>query len=106
MAVTLDDIRAARDHLAPLVRNTPLKRSSSLSDRTGGDVHLKLENFQRTGSFKVRGALWKIHNLTAAERDAGVVAASAGIASVRDRSTLVKEVAVGQAIRDVRLGDV
>jgi threonine dehydratase len=76
--VSLDDILRARDAIQSTVRNTPVKRSGSLSARTGGDVWLKLENFQRTGSFKVRGATWKIRNLTDDERKAGVVAASAG----------------------------
>lgn len=78
MAISLDDILRARDAIQSTVRNTPVKRSGSLSARTGGDVWLKLENFQRTGSFKVRGATWKVHNLSAAQRKAGVVAASAG----------------------------
>lgn len=78
MAITLADIQAARDAVGALVRNTPIKRSTTLSRLTQSDFHLKLENFQRTGSFKVRGALNKIHNLSDDERARGVVAASAG----------------------------
>ncbi len=77
-AVTLADIEAARSVIADVVRNTPLKRSTTLSELVGGELHLKLENFQRTGSFKVRGASWKVHNLSQEERATGVVAASAG----------------------------
>jgi threonine dehydratase len=76
--VELADVQKAWDVVRGQVRHTPVKRSSSLSQLSGGDFHLKLENFQRTGSFKVRGALNKVHALTAAERKAGVVAASAG----------------------------
>ncbi len=76
--LSLADIRAAHAYIRPLVRQTPIKRSATLSETTGTDLHLKLENFQRTGSFKVRGALWKTHNLTDDEKRAGVVAASAG----------------------------
>jgi threonine dehydratase len=76
--IELADVQAAWKVLRGEVRRTPLKRSSSLSELTGGDFHLKLENFQRTGSFKVRGALNRIHALTAEERAKGVVAASAG----------------------------
>ncbi len=76
--ITLADIEAARAVLKDVVRNTPLKRSTTLSDLTGSDFHLKLENFQRTGSFKVRGATWKVENLTDEEKAKGVVAASAG----------------------------
>jgi threonine dehydratase len=76
--VELADVQKAWDVVRGQVRHTPVKRSSSLSQITGGDFSLKLENFQRTGSFKVRGALNKVHALTSAERKAGVVAASAG----------------------------
>ena len=74
----LPDVERAWDVVRGQVRHTPVKRSSSLSQMTGAEMHLKLENFQRTGSFKVRGAINKVHHLTAAERRAGVVAASAG----------------------------
>jgi threonine dehydratase len=77
-AIELADCQKAWDVVRGQVRHTPTKRSSSLSQMTGAEMHLKLENFQRTGSFKVRGALNKVHALTPAERKAGVVAASAG----------------------------
>ncbi|MDX1610968.1 MAG: threonine ammonia-lyase [Candidatus Thermoplasmatota archaeon] len=83
LPVTLDDIHAARDVLAdPLergvIKRTPTIRSDALSEQTGGDVFLKLENLQRTGSFKVRGAYNKIHSLPEEARKRGVIAASAG----------------------------
>lgn len=78
MQLGLQEIQAAHEVVRSLVRHTPVKRSSSLGQITGGEFSLKLENFQRTGSFKVRGALNKIHHLTPEERKAGVVAASAG----------------------------
>lgn len=78
VVLELADVQKAWDVVRGQVRHTPMKRSSSLSQMTGSDFHLKLENFQRTGSFKVRGALNKVHALTAEERKAGVVAASAG----------------------------
>lgn len=78
MELGLKDVQAAHEVVRSQVRHTPIKRSSSLSQLTGSDFSLKLENFQRTGSFKVRGALNRIHHLSAAERKAGVVAASAG----------------------------
>lgn len=77
--VSLQDIEHARTVIQGVARRTPMKRSTTLSGLTGAtDFHLKLENFQRTGSFKVRGALNKIHSLTPQERARGVVAASAG----------------------------
>ncbi|MFB6207618.1 MAG: threonine ammonia-lyase [Haloglomus sp.] len=74
----IDDVRAARDRIEDVVRQTPLDYSHTFSSRTDADVHLKLENFQRTGAFKIRGALNKIRLLSDAEREAGVVTASAG----------------------------
>ena len=76
--VRLDQIRAAATVLKPVVRETPVVVSRVLSERIGVPVHLKCENLQRTGSFKIRGAYTRIHGLTDAERARGVVAASAG----------------------------
>ena len=76
--VELEEIRAAAARLAPHVRETPTVYSYTFSEATGADVHLKLENLQRTGSFKVRGALNKILLLPEEARARGLVAASAG----------------------------
>src|SRR5919201_549880 len=57
---------------------TPCKYSGFLSRLTGAEIHLKLENLQKTGSFKIRGALTKLRSLTPEERQRGVIAASAG----------------------------
>jgi threonine dehydratase len=72
------DIDRARERLADVVRVTPVFPSETLSRLVGRDVHLKAENLQRTGSFKIRGAVNKLATLGEAERLAGVVAASAG----------------------------
>jgi threonine dehydratase len=72
------DIRGARDRLHGVARLTPVYSSETLSRLTGRAVHLKAENLQRTGSFKVRGAVSKIGTLTDEQRATGVVAASAG----------------------------
>ena len=77
-APTLPDIEAARARLDGVARVTPVYRSETLSRLAGREVHLKAENLQRTGSFKVRGAYNRISSLSAEERAAGVVAASAG----------------------------
>ncbi|MCY4729684.1 threonine ammonia-lyase [Natronomonas gomsonensis] len=74
----LADVEAARGRVAETARQTPLEQSNTFSKRTGADIHLKLENFQRTGAFKIRGATNKIAQLSDAEREAGVVTASAG----------------------------
>ena len=75
---TLADIEAARERTAAVARETPVYSSETLARRTGRRVWLKAENLQRTGSFKVRGAVNKISGLSPEERAAGVVAASAG----------------------------
>ncbi|TQQ80710.1 threonine ammonia-lyase [Halonotius roseus] len=76
--LSLSAIQDARERIADAVRLTPMEYSYTFSERTGAAVHLKLENFQRTGAFKLRGALNRITTLSAAEQDAGVVTASAG----------------------------
>jgi len=77
-AVTIDGIRAAERLLAGRVLRTPSLRSQGLSELTGADIVLKLENLQLTGSFKPRGAYVKLISLAARDKRAGVVAASAG----------------------------
>ncbi|MFF4651295.1 threonine ammonia-lyase [Streptomyces sp. NPDC001380] len=76
--VTVDDVRGAHKMLAGVARVTPMEGSRHLSSLTGFPVHLKCENLQRTGSFKLRGAYVRIAGLSPVERAAGVVAASAG----------------------------
>lgn len=78
MSVGLKEIRSAREAIAASVDRTPLVASRSLSLRAGVPVYLKLENLQKTGSFKIRGATNRLSLLTAAERRRGVIAASAG----------------------------
>ena len=77
-APSLADIEAARARLDGVARVTPVSSSETLRRRTGRPVFLKAENLQRTGSFKIRGAVNKIATLSDAERAAGVVTASAG----------------------------
>src|SRR5919206_1819034 len=76
--VGIDKIRIARETLHGVVRRTPLRHCEVLEQRCAVPVHLKCENLQRTGSFKIRGAYVRIHALSAEERARGVVAASAG----------------------------
>ncbi|PXX56482.1 threonine dehydratase [Nocardia tenerifensis] len=76
--VGIEQIEAAAQLLAPVIRKTPIVASRVLSERAGTEVWLKCENLQRTGSFKPRGAYNRIANLPARDRARGVVAASAG----------------------------
>ncbi|WP_018544161.1 threonine ammonia-lyase [Streptomyces sp. LaPpAH-108] len=77
-SVTLDDVRGAQKMLSGVARVTAMEGSRHLSRQVGAPVHLKCENLQRTGSFKLRGAYVRIAGLLPEERAAGVVAASAG----------------------------
>ncbi|MGH3359628.1 MAG: threonine ammonia-lyase [Nocardioidaceae bacterium] len=76
--ITIDDVRAAASMLRDVALTTPVEVSRSLSALTDVPVLLKCEHLQRAGSFKIRGAYVRIANLSQAERDRGVVAASAG----------------------------
>ena len=78
MPLTLDLIQEASRFLSGRVRKTPLEASRALSERVGVPVHLKLECLQATGSFKIRGALFKLSRLTDAEKRAGIATCSAG----------------------------
>ena len=75
---TLADIEDAAATLSGVIRRTPMDESLHLTDLLGVPVALKLENLQRTGSFKIRGAANRLSRLTESERARGVVAASAG----------------------------
>src|SRR5687768_5295379 len=72
------DVLAAAERIRPTVRRTRLIRSAELTEVARGDVYLKLENEQLTGSFKVRGALNALAALPEEVRRRGVVASSAG----------------------------
>ena len=78
--VAFEDIEAARERIddETVVKHTPVERSTSLDDLTGGEVHLKMEHLQWTGSFKTRGAYNKIARLVDEDGADRVVAASAG----------------------------
>ncbi len=76
---TLADIEAAAVRIRPVARETPMLQSDQLSALAGGvEMHLKVETLQRTGSFKIRGALNKIAQIPEPERRRGVICASAG----------------------------
>jgi threonine dehydratase len=76
--ITLSDIQAACARIRNSIYLSPCARSETFSEATGNSVHLKLDNLQRTGAFKERGALNKLLTLTKVERSRGVIAASAG----------------------------
>lgn len=78
MTVQLADIEAAARQIADAVLRTPMMPAPELSAISGAEVYLKLENLQRAGSFKTRGALVKLLALTPDQRRVGVIAMSAG----------------------------
>ena len=78
MEVSLQEIRQARAHIQPYVRHTPLLPLPALRGDLPPQLRLKLENLQITGSFKARGVFNNLLQLSSAERERGVVAASGG----------------------------
>ena len=75
---TLADVHEARDRIAPHLRPTPLYEYASLSELVGAEVFVKHENHQPVGAFKVRGGVNLVSQLSADERERGVIAASTG----------------------------
>src|SRR5258708_38273482 len=76
--VTVSDIQTALGRIRESIQISPCTRSETFSELAGNSVYLKLDNRQRTGAFKERGALNKLLTLTQEERSRGVIAASAG----------------------------
>ena len=76
--MTLEDFKAARSVLAPVLNTTELVQSAAFSKATGNHVYLKPENMQVTGAYKIRGAYYKISTLSAEQKARGLVTASAG----------------------------
>lgn len=77
-SLTLQRVKEAADVLKGVVHMTPLDFSGTFSEFTGSRVYLKLENLQRTGSFKIRGAYYALAGMTEEEKKRGVITASAG----------------------------
>lgn len=77
-SVTVDDVRRARELQQDVVITTPMEYSRAVTRLAGTDTWLKCENMQRAGSFKIRGAITRMSRLSAAEKERGVVCASAG----------------------------
>jgi len=75
---TLDEILKARDIIGKFVKRTPMVRSEYLSELCGAEIHLKMECQQHTSSFKIRGALNKMSQLSPEDKERGVVTASSG----------------------------
>ena len=73
-----EEIEVAQNKIQKAILRTPTIYSDTLSKLTGKEVFLKLENLQKTGSFKIRGAYYKLSQLTPSDEERGVVAASAG----------------------------
>src|SRR5436305_977287 len=76
--IQLSDVQAALGRIRADIRVSPCPRSETFSAVTGNSIYLKMDNQQRTGAFKERGALNRLLTLTSQERDRGVIAASAG----------------------------
>lgn len=77
-SLSLHQVREASARIAPFIHRTPLLKSSSLSEAAGVELRLKCENLQKAGSFKIRGAMNALMQLSPSERAGGVVAFSSG----------------------------
>ena len=75
---TLEDIKAARKHTDSIIRKTPILTSEYFNDLLGMELFFKCENFQKTGSFKIRGATNAVYSLTESEKAQGVACQSSG----------------------------
>ncbi|MCK8462051.1 threonine ammonia-lyase [Mycoplasma capricolum subsp. capricolum] len=75
---SVDEIKQIHQEISKIIHYTPLHYADKLSALTGNNIYLKLENLQKTGSFKLRGATNKINKLTSEEKKHGIIAASAG----------------------------
>jgi threonine dehydratase len=78
LSLTTEDFELARARIAPNIKRTPLLTSRQLSERTGFDIRLKAEMFQRVGSYKIRGPLNKFALMPDEQKRRGVVCSSAG----------------------------
>lgn len=78
LCISIEDIKAAAARLAPYVKHTPILRAEKLDADLGCEVYLKPESFQKTGSFKIRGATNKILTMSDEERSRGIIASSSG----------------------------
>ncbi|MBE2228598.1 MAG: pyridoxal-phosphate dependent enzyme [Ignavibacteria bacterium] len=73
-----DRIRIVSDHLKPYIHRTPVMTSGVMNDITGSELYFKCENFQKTGSFKIRGAMNAVLQLTVSQKAMGVITHSSG----------------------------
>lgn len=78
LELDLSELYTAHKKISPYIHKTPIQSASYISKRLGIDLNFKCENLQKTGSFKVRGALHKLKNLDTFSRMKGVIAVSAG----------------------------
>ena len=78
LPISIEDVRSAAEILSGQIERTPMRHSKTLSEITGAEGWVKFENLQFTAAFKERGALNKLARLTDEQKEAGVVAASAG----------------------------
>jgi len=105
------DVHAARDRIRGFIHETPIIEAPELTAALGVPVHLKLENLQRTGSFKVRGAASRMAILSSAERSAGVVTCSSGnhgraVAHMAQQMGLAATICVPQWVDPVKLASI
>ena len=92
--VTLEMIQQARETIKDIVKETPLLESVRMSDKTGANVFLKCENLQKTGSFKIRGAYFKIFNLSKDDAQISLLIVPSPNISAKSRTRLNRRFAI------------
>ena len=90
--ITLDDVKNAYSRIAPYVRRTTVARNHTLSQKLGTNLYLKLELFQKTGSFKPRGAFNKMLRHCDEAREQGVVQPPGAALGIQEENLRLNEV--------------
>lgn len=111
MEASLKTIIEASRRITPFIHHTPLVRAEALDEMLGCEVYLKLENLQRTGSFKIRGAMTKLLSLSEQDRGRGVIAASSGnhgqgVAAAANQLRMKAIIVVPEDINPVKLAGI
>lgn len=108
MEITLEDVKAAASRIQGIACRTPLKPAYTLSEKSGRNVWLKMENMQPTGAFKLRGAANAILQLSPAQRQAGVLTMSTGnhgkaIAYVAKKQGMRAIICISEQVPEVKI---
>ena len=86
--ITLKDIEKAHDRIRPFIHRTPILTNSSLNELSGAELFFKCENFQKAGSFKIRGATNAVQLLSEEDLKKGIATTSVSYTHLRAHETV------------------